>query len=170
MRYESEAAEAATPSVPADGQAERDAGETAESENRRYVFRGDDNHRDGPVGLSLGAEADAADIQDFAEHVLRKESHRTSRYTSFTKETKIARKFTSAADNRYVRKTEMSILREFEAQGVIKIWHPEQVYVALRQGSRKQAKQASDVRSAMHRNCEILLEGRIPEGVLQPVT
>src|SRR5687768_3559810 len=92
--------------------------EAAAAPARNYVFRGDDNFRGGPVGRRLGAEADAADIQDFADHVLRKESNRSSRYLSFTQEVKVARKFTSASDNRFVSKAAMSALRELEAQGV----------------------------------------------------
>jgi len=115
----------------------------------------------------LGGEADAADIQNFADHVLRKESNRTSRYVSFTKEIKVARRFTSAADNRYVSKADLAALRELEAQGVIRIWDPDQVQAALMAGPRKLAKQASDVRAAMKRNSEILVEGQIPAGVLE---
>lgn len=143
--------------------------ETVESGKSRYLFRGDDNYRGGPVGPSLGEEADAAHIQDFAEHVLRKESQRTSRYTSFTMETKIARKFTSASDNRYVRKVELIVLHELERQGFIKVWDAEQVHAALRQGPKKLANQAADVRAAMRKNREILIEGQIPEGILQTV-
>lgn len=145
------------------------AAETVESRKSHYLFRGDDNYRGGPVGFSLGEEADAADIQDFAEHVLRKESQRTSRYTSFTMEPKIAHKFTSAPDNRYVRKVELTALHELERQGFIKVWDAEQVHAVLRQGPKKLANQAADVRAAMRKNREILIEGQIPEGVLQPV-
>lgn len=144
------------------------ASETVESGKGRYIFRGDDNYRGGSVGRALGSEADAAEIQDFAEHVLRKQSHRTSRYTSFTIETRIARKFTSAADHRFVRKAELIVLRDLEKQGVIKIWEAEQVYAVLKQGLKKLAKQAADVRMAMRKNREVLIEGRIPEGILQP--
>jgi hypothetical protein len=136
---------------------------------RNYVFRGDDNYRGGPVGRALGAEADAADIQNFADHVLRKESNLSSRYTSFTEETKVARKFTLAFDNRYVRKAEMARLRELQSQGTIRIWDSDQVYDALRQGPRKLARQAADVRTAMRRNSELLIEGQIPADVLEPV-
>ena len=134
---------------------------------RSYLFRGDDNYRSGPVGRSLGEEADGVNIQDFADHVLRKESSRTSRYTSFTTETKIARRFTSATDNKYVCKVEVVRMLELEAQGLIKIWVPDNVYEALKQGPRKLARQAADVRAAMRRNCEILVEGQIPAGVLE---
>lgn len=158
-RNESEASDG-TPqsSRPANGQEGTIiAAETVESGKSRYLFRGDDNCRGGPVGLSLGEEADAADIQDFAEHVLRKESQRTSRYASFTMETKIARKFTSAPDNRYVRKVELIVLRELERQGFIKVWDAEQVHAVLRQGPKKLANQAADVRAAMRKNRESLI-------------
>jgi hypothetical protein len=142
------------------------AASSAEGE-RRYVFRGDDNYCRGFVGRALGAEADTADIQNFAEHVLRKESSRTSRYTSFTTEIKVARRFTSAPDNRYVGKADMAILRDLEAQGSIRIWGPDQVYEVLKHGTKRLAKVADDVRTAMRRNSEILIEGQIPAGILQ---
>jgi hypothetical protein len=138
-------------------------------EQRNYVFRGDDSYQGGPIGRPLGAEADAADIQNFADHVLRKESSRSSRYASFSEELKVARKFTSGPDNRFVCKAGMAALRELEAQGIVKIWDPDQVYEALRAGPKKLAKQAADVRAAMRRNGEILIEGRIPADVLERV-
>jgi hypothetical protein len=135
-----------------------------------HIFRGDDNYRGGPVGRAFGADADAADIQNFADHVLRKESNRSSRYVSFTKEVKIARKFTSALDNRYVSKADLVVLRQLEANGIIRIWDADQVYSALREGPKKLAKQASDVRTAMRRNSELLIEGQIPAGTLEPTS
>lgn len=135
---------------------------------RNYVFRGDDNYRDGPLGGAFGAEADAADIQNFADHVLRKESNLSSRYTSFTEEVKIARRFTSASDNRHVRKADVAVLRGLEAQGVLRIWDPDLVHAALKKGPRNLAKQAADVRAAMKRNSEILIEGQVPAGILGP--
>jgi hypothetical protein len=83
-----------------------EAAETSAKE-RTYVFRGDDAYQGGPVGRALGAQADEADIQNFADHVLRKESNRASRYVSFTGEVKVARRFTSAPDNRNICKAEM---------------------------------------------------------------
>jgi hypothetical protein len=140
------------------------------SEERSYFFRGDDQYRGGPVGRDFGAEADAADIQNPADHVLRKESNRSSRYTSFTTETKIARRFTSAEDHRYVRKVDMIRLRELESLGTIRIWTPDLVHAELSQGPRKLAKQAADVRTAMRRNREILVEGQIPEHLIEFVS
>ena len=138
--------------------------------SRKYLFRGDESYRDGSIGRELGEEADSADIQDFAEHVLRKESTRSSRFTSFTEELKIARSiFTSAADNRFVIKVELSALRELESKGAIRIWDPEQVSNLLNQGPRKLAKRAADVRTAMRRNREVLVEGRIPGEIIETV-
>jgi hypothetical protein len=134
---------------------------------RAYLFRGDDAYQSGPVGLALGADADGADIQDFAEHVLRKETTRTSRYTSFTDEIKIARKFSKADDNRAVVKIELSRLRELESQGILRLWDADQVYDALKAGSKKLAKRAGDVRLAMKRNREVLIEGQIPAQWIQ---
>lgn len=47
-------------------------------------------------------------------------------------------------------------------------WDPEHVEAALVAGPRKLAKQAADVRRAMIRNSEILIEGQIPDGILEP--
>jgi hypothetical protein len=132
----------------------------------RYLFRADDQYHGGPTGKALGSEADAADIQDFAEHVLRKEARLTSRFTSFTTEVKIARKFTSASDSRFIRKSELAKLIVLESQGTIRIWDADQVFEAMAIGPRKLAKQAADVRAAMRRNRELLIEGEIPAEVL----
>lgn len=134
--------------------------------DRHYLFRGDDAYRDGPIGLVLGEEADGADIQDFAEHVLRKETRRTSRYVSFSEEIKIARRFTSAEDDRHVRKVALDRLRELEAQGVIGVWDPDRVFAALKEGPQKLARKAQDVRNAMRRNREILIEGQVPAEIV----
>jgi hypothetical protein len=130
----------------------------------QYLFRADDDYRGGPVGRTLGFEADLADIQNFSDHVLRKESRLTSRFTSFTSEVKIARRFTSMADSRFIRKVELATLRVLESQGIIRIWDPDQVFEAMRDGASKQAKQAADVRAAMRRNRELLIEGQVSEG------
>lgn len=140
-----------------------------ETPGRRSAFRGDDRYRGGPIGLPLGVEADEADIQDFAEHVLRKESGRSSRYTSFTTELKIARRFTAGPDNRYVSKADLARLRDLGSRGVIRIWDAEEVFASLGLGPRKIARQAANVRAAMRRNREILIEGQIPAGVLGSV-
>ena len=134
---------------------------------RNYLFRGDDDYRGESIGLPLGDEADAAEIQDFVEHVLRKAKGRTSRYTSFSKEIKVACRFNSAADCRNVCKADLDRLRDLETQKTIRIWDPDQVFDALRNASRKLAKRAADVRTAMKRNCEMLIEGQIPVEIIQ---
>jgi hypothetical protein len=90
------------------------ATEADTADTKKYVFRGDDKYRGGEVGRALGPDADSAKIQSFNDHVLRKESNVTSRFTSFTTELKIARKFTGAVDDRRVAKADMSKLREIE--------------------------------------------------------
>jgi hypothetical protein len=138
-------------------------------DERAYVFRGDDNYQTGPVGLTLGAEADRADIQNHADRVLHKESSRTSRFVSFTTEIKVARRFTSASDSRNVRNAKLTALRALEARGTIRIWDPDQVYELLNAAGKKLKKLAPDVRAAMKRNCEILIEGQIPEELIETV-
>ncbi len=146
-----------------------DAQTTITKAQWNYLFRGDDGYQGGPIGLPLGAESSQADIQDFAEHVFRKERHRTSRYSSFSTEVRIARKFTSADDNRFLMKIEWRELQAMEAAGIIRIWDPDRVYDELRRGPKKLAKRAADVRTAMKRNNEILIEGEIPANALAPV-
>src|SRR5207253_5844400 len=104
-------------------------------------------YRQGPVGRALGSEADAADIQNFAIHVLRKESNRTSRYVSFTKELKIARRFTKASDYRHIRKLEYARLLDLAEQGIINIWDAPRVYAELTRAS-KEAHQESRLRAS----------------------
>jgi hypothetical protein len=133
----------------------------------RCLFRADDRYHGGPTGKALGPEADTADIQDFAEHVLRKESRLTSRFTSFTTEMKVARRFTSASDNRFIRKVELASLIDLESQGIIRMWDPDQVFEAMASGPRRLAKQAGDVRAAMSKNFELLIEGEIPPEVIR---
>jgi hypothetical protein len=157
----------ANPSMPKE--TDREGLIVSDSSAGRYLFRGDDRDRGGSVGRPLGPEADAADIQNFADHVLRKESRLSSRFTSFTTEVKIARKFTSAPEGQFVRKAELARLKALEAQGIIRIWDPDQVFEAMKDRPRKLAKQAADVRAAMRRNREILIEGQIPAGVLTGV-
>ena len=68
------------------------------------------------------------------------------------------------------RKSKSTKLRELEHQAIIRIWNPDQVYDAIKDVPGKLAKQAGDVRTAMRRNSEILIEGQIPPGILVPVS
>ncbi len=52
---------------------------------------------------------------------------------------------------------------------MIKIWTPHGVFEILSKGPKKLAKQAADVRSVMIKNREILIEGQVPERVLEEV-
>lgn len=62
----------------------------------------------------------------------------------------------------------MSDLRKLESCGVIRIFDADQVHAILSAAPGKLARQAADVRAAMRRNREILIEGQIPAGILQP--
>lgn len=134
-----------------------------------YFFRGDSNYRGGPIGKALGVEADSADIQNCADHVLRKESRRSSRYSSFTTEVAIARKFTSAEDNRYIRKVKTTGLLRLIANGTIRLLDPETVYNELLSQEAKLVRQAADVRATMLRNNEVLIEGQLPIEIIETV-
>ncbi len=72
-----------------------------------------------------------------------------------------------AHNNRRVCKAGLAELRDLEAQGVIRIWDADGVYAVLLTSGKKLAKQAADVRVAMRRNSEILIEGQIPAGLLE---
>jgi hypothetical protein len=131
-----------------------------------YFFRGDEAYQGGAVGLPLGsAEAQAAAIQDPADHVLRKRSGVTSVYTSFTLKVSVARRFGGA--RQAVLKAEVAGLQRLEAGGVIKLIFPDGAYRLLQGMGKKAAKHAVATRDAMERNAEVLVEGQIPAGILQ---
>src|SRR5260370_35221349 len=96
-----------------------------------YIFRGDKNYRRGPVGIPIDSEeAQAADIQNPADHVLRKEPGRTSIYTSFTARVSVAERF---GELRWIIKAEVAVLRELEADGVIRLLLPSDAFERLRE-------------------------------------
>ena len=134
-----------------------------------YLFRADDYYRHGPVGRPVGSDADTADIQNFVDHVLHKESNRTSRYVSFTEVLQIARKFTTAPDNRQIRKVALAKLRDLASQGTITIWDVSGVCKTLAQSPKKLSRWTKDVRAAMERNRELLIEGRMPAELFKRV-
>jgi hypothetical protein len=132
-----------------------------------YVFRGDEFYRGGPLGLPLGSEeARTAQVQNPADHVLRKESGKESIFTSFTARVAIAERFGGKA--RAILKVEGVILSQLAADGAIKILSPEDVQQLLRSAGKKLTKYATATRDAMRRNAEILVEGQIPADVVQP--
>lgn len=69
-------------------------------------------------------------------------------------------------DLRYVSKAKMEVLRFLESKGAVKIHTADSVYEAMMAGPKQFRKEASAVRDAMNRNSEVLVEGLIPEGVL----
>ncbi len=139
------------------------------TESKSYIFRGDDQYRGQAVGRAFGAEANSAQTQSFADHVLRKESRITSRCTSFTTELKIARRFAKASADRQIAKASLTELRVVEKQGAIRIWNADQVFDAMKIVPGRLAKQAGDVRAAMRKNYEILIEAQIPKQIVLPV-
>lgn len=132
-----------------------------------YLFRADDNYKIGnPVGFELdGEEAIAADIQNLLVHVLDKESAQTSRYISFS--TAIAIKG-GGGSQRFTKKNKIlkvpwQALQQLETDGKIRIYTPEDVAEIISQNSKKKIrKKANDVKAAMEKNGEILIEGQIP--------
>jgi hypothetical protein len=132
-----------------------------------YLFRADDNYNNGDsIGFELDSEqAIEADIQDPMNHVFNKESGQTSRYTSFSNAISIkggsgAKKFTK---NNKIFKVSTKVLQELEIKGKIRIYSPEEVAVRIRQNPKKKInKEANNVKTAMEKNGEILIEGQIP--------
>jgi hypothetical protein len=61
------------------------------------------------------------------------------------------------------------VLLDLEDRGIINIWTPAAVEAALSSGPKKLAKQTTDVKAAMIKNSEILIEGQIPPGSLEQV-
>jgi hypothetical protein len=141
--------------------------EKAISTEPSFLFRADDDYHMGyPVGFELGSEdAQQAKIQSPLEHVLEKETGDTSIYVSFSTAIRIpqgggAIKFTK---NNKILKVALEALQQLESEGKIRIYTPEQVAEILRQNPQKKiSKQANNVKAAMEKNGEILVEGQIP--------
>jgi len=64
----------------------------------------------------------------------------------------------------------LEALKQLEAEGKIRIYSPEQVAELIRQNPKKKiSKQANNVKGAMEKNGEILIEGQIPSEFIVPV-
>ncbi len=139
----------------------------ASTPEKSYLFRADDNYTKGdPVGFELASvDAQEAEIQDFQEHVLDKESGQTSRYVSFSTAIAIpggggSRRFTK---KNKILKVALEALQNLEAEGKIMIYTPEKVAELISQHPKKKIRNlANDVKTAMEKNGEIIMEGQIP--------
>jgi hypothetical protein len=132
-----------------------------------FLFRADDDYKTGdPVGFELHSQNSLqADIQNPLDHILDKEGGDTSIYVSFSTAIKISGgggsiRFTN---KNKIYKVAWQILEQLEAEGIIRMYTPAQVAEIIRQNSKKKiCKQANNVRAAMEKNGEILVEGQIP--------
>jgi hypothetical protein len=148
--------------------------EKASSPEPSFLFRADDDYKMGnPVGFELGSEdAQQANIKNPLEHVLDKEPGDTSVYVSFS----TAIRFPGGggpikfAKKNKIFKLAWEALQQLEAEGKIRIYTPEQVAELIRQNPKtKIRKKANDVKAAMEKNGEILIEGQIPGEFIVPV-
>ena len=139
----------------------------ASSPEPSFLFRADDSYQKGTsVGIELDSEeAETADIQNPLDHVIHKESGDSSRYRSFS----TAMSFPGGAGpKRFTKKNKIlkvawEALQQLASDGKIRIYTPEQVAEMIRQNPKKQiSKQANNVKAAMEKNGEILIEGQIP--------
>jgi len=141
-----------------------------EAGGRKFLFRGDDQWREGDaVGFPLDSEAaDEADVQTPWEHVREKQGEMTSRYVSFSEiigdKKGGAAKFTKK-DN--IAKAVWDALKELEKEGVIRILTPEAVHAMMLEAKPKIRKLAGDVKAIMIKNHEVLIEGQLPAEYLK---
>ncbi|MEM9213243.1 MAG: hypothetical protein AAGD25_02755 [Cyanobacteria bacterium P01_F01_bin.150] len=125
-----------------------------------YRFRADDYYQLGsPIGLGLGSQdADLADIQTLWAHVQDKKKNQTSRFVSFSSVRQV--KFTKK--NRII-KIAWQDLQRLEEEGKIKIYTPDAVAALMSNHPRTKIRtNAKNVKAAMKKNAEILIEGQIP--------
>ncbi len=128
-----------------------------------FFFRGDDDYKKGNnIGVPIG---DGSDIVSFDVHVNNKETTSgSSIYTSFSKELKPALRFTK--DGKVI-KVKISVLKELENQGVIKIYDDKDAKKILHeQGLRREA---NDTYENMRKNKEVLIEDEIPADMIMQV-
>jgi hypothetical protein len=146
----------------------------ARSPEPTYRFRGDDSYRTGdPIGFRLDSqESNNADIQAPWKHI-RKKSNQTSRFSSFSLTRSVRNpdgsiggpiKFTKS--NKII-KVPWQALQKLEAEGKIKIYEPEDIADLMHNNHKRKVKmQANNVKAAMQKNQEILVEGQIPADLI----
>jgi hypothetical protein len=140
------------------------------SQTRSYLFRADDRYI---LGDSIGFELDSntaqnAEIQTPWVHVLDKEPGQTSRFVSFSDRINLpsggAQKFSKKGK---ILKVSLEAVQELENRGKLRTYTPTQVAERMDQDPKKKIrKQANNVKEAMEKNGEILVEGQIPGNLL----
>jgi len=103
------------------------------------------------------------------DHVLNKKSGKSSRYVSFLTVISIpggggSKKFTK---KNKILKAAWEALHQLASDGKIRIYTPEQVAEMIRQNPKRLiSKQANNVKIAMEKKGEILIEGQIPGALI----
>ncbi len=140
--------------------------EQASASGSRFLFRGDDYYKAGPLGFEIGSkEAEEAEIQTPWEHVRKKQSEQTSRFVSFSITRRGTAKFTKK--NRILKAT-LDALDALKNKGTIKIYTPDDVErLMLAHDKPKVRRLARSVKQDMEKNGEVLIEGLIPAEILK---
>ena len=135
---------------------------------KEFVFRGDDEYTGGGIGIPINSvEAQNADIQKPSTHVQDKENDETSIFSSFSLRRSIDRGTKGPIFfAKKIYKVTWQALEELVITGQVKIYTPEMVAAILRKGKKKERRQAENVKAAMEKHMEVLIEGHIPEEYL----
>jgi hypothetical protein len=116
---------------------------------------------EGSVGRPLGSRADITYPWD---HVHRK-SNRTRIFTSFATRRQSTKKFTQRNN---IIKVSLIDINNLQKEGVIKVYGPDDVAEMMKNNPDKRIrKDANNVRQIMKKNNEVLIEGKLPESVIQ---
>jgi len=126
----------------------------------KALFRADDNYKGGAVGQKLGSEAD---INTPWEHV-RKESHQTSVFTSFS----FLKKATETFSKTNIIKGSVEELNKLAIQGTIEIYTVDDVVSIMKNHPKKKIRiDANNVKKIMEKNKEVLIKGQIPASYIK---
>ncbi len=126
------------------------------------LFRGDDNYKGGAIGEPLGSEAD---IKTPWEQV-RKESHQTSIFTSFS----TSKKATETFSKKNTIKVSVKELKKLENQGKIEVYTVDDIVIMMKNHPKKKIRiDANNVKKIMEKNKEVLIKGQIPASYIKLV-
>ena len=126
----------------------------------RYVFRGDDDYKGGPIGLPLPDGIRAEDLVDkLRKHVHDKAGRKHGMFTSTSATEKRTEKFGR------LHKAKLSDLEKLEADGRIILLRPEDVAEVVTQEAG--AKAGREILRRMKDNDEVLIFGEVPHGVFK---